>query len=201
MTNSKEKVRVFVALDLPQSIKELLEATIRQLEVALPQGIRWVNPAGIHLTLKFLGDVDSEMVGGLLAAMDQAAARFRQPNLTLGLSELGVFPNHREPRVLWAGVAGEIAALSRLQQSVDTAIADLGFARERRPFRPHLTLGRVRDRTGPAERLRIGRTVSQFSLPDSSSWQVQEVHLIQSVLTPRGAIYSSLGRRPLHGPN
>ncbi len=197
MNTRGEQVRVFVALDLPQHAKETLEAAASDLRNTLPAGIRWVQPAGIHLTLKFLGDVDSNMVGPLLEAMTGATAPATQRPFDLKLSGLGMFPSEREPRVLWAGINGDLAALNDLQQSVDRAISALGFAPERRPFRPHLTLGRVRDQVWPADRRRIGSLISQARLPDSPPWQVSEVHLIKSNLTPQGAIYSSLGTSSL----
>ena len=197
MTGRPETVRVFVALDLPLHAKDVLRETVRKLADALPAGIRWVDPSGIHLTLKFLGDVDAGRVDSLLAAMEQAACEFESSSFPLGLSGLGVFPNAREPRVLWAGVDGDLAALGRLQTLVDEALSELGFARERRPFRPHLTLGRVRDQVSPTERRRIGEVMGQARLAGGQSWEAREMHLIRSTLTPNGAIYDSIGVKPM----
>ena len=197
MSSQAETVRVFVALDLPASAKDALRQTVAELRADLPGGVRWVDPAGIHLTLKFLGDVDAGIVGDLLGAMGNAAGDLEQASLRLSLSGLGVFPNAREPRVLWAGVDGDMGVLGTLQQSVDEAIAALGFPRERRPFRPHLTLGRVRDQTAPADRREIGLAMQRASLHAQESWPAREVHLIRSTLTPQGAIYSSIGKASL----
>ena len=197
MTHRPQTVRVFVALDLPAHAKEVLRETVQELADVLPSGIRWVDPSGIHLTLKFLGDVDAGRVEDLLSAMGTAARRFESCSLPLALSGLGVFPNAREPRVLWAGVKGDLEALGRLQTLVDKALNELGFALERRPFRPHLTLGRVRDQVSPVERKRIGEAMGQGRLTDGPSWQAREIHLIRSTLTPRGAIYDSIGAKPL----
>lgn len=197
MNRSPQTVRVFIALDLPVQAKEMLRETIRQLADALPAGIRWVDPSGIHLTLKFLGDVDVGQVDPLLAAMEQAACGFESDSFPLSLSGLGVFSNAREPRVLWAGVQGELESLGRLQMLVDKAVSELGFARERRPFRPHLTLGRVRDQVSQLERRKIGETMGQAHLAGGQSWEAREVHLIRSTLTPNGAIYDSIGVKPL----
>ena len=199
MTPGKGQVRVFVALDLPQPAKDLLNHTMLRLQETLPGGIRWVRPDGIHLTLKFLGDVDAGMVEPLLGAMGNVATLADHSNFDLELTRLGMFPNVREPRVLWAGVGGDMAALNRLQQSVDEAISGLGFPPERRPFRPHLTLGRVRDQVTAGDRTKIGSLVSQATLGETSPWTVEEMHLIRSNLTPAGAIYSSLGSARLGG--
>ena len=200
MTAGPQTVRVFVALDLPGQAKAILSETVQDLRDALPAGVRWVDPAGIHLTLKFLGDVHTERVGSLLAAMDEASRSFEYSSLALKLSGLGVFPNAREPRVLWAGVEGDLEALGRLQMLMDEALYDLDFARERRPFRPHLTLGRVRDQVSQPERRRIGELMRQTRLAGSHTWEAGEIHLIRSTLAPGGAIYDSIGVKPLRTP-
>ena len=197
MTSRSPTVRVFVALDLPAPAKEILRQTVEELVDVLPSGIRWVDPSGIHLTLKFLGDVDTGQVDDLLSAMEWAASAFEGSTLPLSLSGLGVFPNAREPRVLWAGVEGDLEALGRLQTLVDQELSELGFARERRPFRPHLTLARVRDQVSQLERRRIGEAVGLARLAGKHGWEAQEIHLIRSTLTPNGAIYDSIGVIPL----
>ena len=197
MTAGRETVRVFVALDLPAKAKETLRATVNTLEQELSPGVRWVRPEGIHLTLKFLGNVDASLAPDLLRAMEKSATEFNGDSFRLNLLGLGVFPNAREPRVLWAGVAGEMEALAALQELVDVAISKLGFSRERRPFRPHLTIGRVRDQVLPEQRRKIGDIIRETKLPPTDSWQVDEIHLIRSTLTPQGAIYDSIGSTSL----
>ncbi|MDE2939573.1 MAG: RNA 2',3'-cyclic phosphodiesterase [Chloroflexota bacterium] len=197
MTADSKTVRVFVALDLPDLAKAVLRQTVQELESVLPAGVRWVDPGGIHLTLKFLGDVDTGSVDLLLGAMDKAARKFGTRSFPLSLSALGVFPNAREPRVLWAGVEGDLEALARLQLLMDEALSEVGFARERRPFRPHLTLGRVRDQVSQPERKRIGEVMGKARLAGDHCWEAREIHLIRSTLTPGGAIYDSIGVKPL----
>ena len=199
MNRNDGAVRVFVAIDLPDPAKEALRQAVADLQGDLQQGIRWVRPEGIHLTLKFLGDVSSARAGDIQEAMERAAREFGPACFRLALSGLGVFPNPREPRVLWAGVSGDMEALEHLQGLTDGCLEDAGFARERRPFRPHLTLGRVRDQVAPAERRRIGQAIQQAPPPRGVEWQVGEIHLIRSTLTPGGAIYDSIGRAQLMG--
>ena len=199
MNRNDGTVRVFVAIDLPDPAKEALRQAVADLQENLQQGIRWVRPEGIHLTLKFLGDVSTARVGNIQEAMERAAREFGPVDFRLALSGLGVFPNPREPRVLWAGVSGDLGALEQFQVLVDGCLEDAGFDRERRPFRPHLTLGRVRDQVAPAERRRIGQVAQQASPPRGVEWQVREIHLIRSKLTPGGAIYDSIGCAPLTG--
>lgn len=206
MSQENSTVRVFIALDLPAATKFPLSRAIAELQRAIPSGVRWVDPAGIHLTLKFLGDIEAGRIEPVLDAMGQGAGEFGAAALSLRLSGLGVFPNLREPRVLWAGVKGDLAALGRLQQGVDESCAALGFARERRPFRPHLTLGRVRDSAPATTRRDVGEAVAALSaapkpepeaVEPGADWPATEIHLIRSNLTPHGAIYTSLGAAPL----
>ena len=204
MTAGRDAVRLFIALDLPPAAKGSLGATAAQLKAVIPSGVRWVDPAGVHLTLKFLGDTDTGLVEPILAAMQPGAGAAGAASFPLQLSGLGVLPNYRKPRSLWAGVGGDLEALGRLQRRVDEAMARLGFPPERRPFRPHLTLGRVQRSVSTTTRREIGETLAtQFAILKSNrrepehAWQAIEMHLIQSRRTPQGAIYTSLGAAPM----
>lgn len=195
MTGDSRRLRLFVAVELPAGAKDALAAAVGQLRGLTPAGVRWVNPAGIHLTLKFLGEVDSGLVEPLRAALQEATAGMDKAAFPLRLDGLGVFPNRREPRVIWAGVGGDLETLVEVQGRVDDAAAALGLARERRAFRPHLTLGRVRDGVTPAARRELGSVVAEQgpAVAAAYAWDVEEISLIRSVLTPQGAVYSALG--------
>ena len=195
MNPSDATIRVFIALDIAPEARRGLVAAMRELQTAIPNGVRWVDPAGIHLTLKFLGNIDPNLVEPVFQGM-RGSAEGTAP-FQLRLFDLGLFPNARQPRVLWAGVAGELKPLEGLQQRVDESVSPLGFPRERQPFRPHLTLGRVREGVAPAIRSQIGATLYSIPLGPSEPWLVDAVHLIRSTLTPTGAIYASLGSVPL----
>ena len=197
--DSQSRLRLFVALDLPAGAKATLAATVGQLQSVIPAGVRWVNPAGIHLTLKFLGDTEAELVLPLLAALRKAAAAGEQMPFPLHLDGLGVFPNYREPRVIYAGVGGDLDSLAQAQRQVEQAIVRLGFPQEKRPFRPHLTLGRVRDGAAPAARRQIGDTIARqaAALSPEYAWMAGEICLIRSNFTPSGAVYTTLGRAAL----
>jgi 2'-5' RNA ligase len=198
MTGRGNQVRVFVALDLTPNDKVRLTDTITHLQQSIASGVRWVDPQGIHLTLKFLGNIDAGLVDGVQQAMSRASRDSRR--FGLSLSELGVFPNDREPRVLWAGVSGDLDSLGTIQMRVEEELSQLGFPRERRPFSPHLTLGRVRDGVSTNQRNHVGRTMSSTPLPPGDVWEVTEIHLIRSTLTPQGARYTSMGSQPLGVP-
>ena len=190
-------IRVFIALELPAEAKQALEGVIQKLRTNLPSNVRWVNPSGIHLTLKFLGDIDSTLVAEILEAMKYAALATQGERFSLRLSGLGLFPNPEQPRVLWAGLDGNLDALRALQEGVDEAMAKLGFAKERRPFSPHLTLGRVRDGATAALRRRVTSSLTTMQMEDGEPWVPESVHLIQSTLTPQGAQYTNLGSVPI----
>ena len=191
MTASGTGIRTFIAIHLSQDARRRLTETIRWMVSEVPSGVRWVDPEGIHLTLKFLGDIEPALVEDVLRAMEQAASGTLQ--FQLHLDGLGVFPNLRRPRVLWAGVGGDMDALGALQEKVEAAMEGLEFPRERRAFNPHLTLGRVRDTISAVARQRVGGLVSQGSLDGADPWPVNAVHLMRSNLTPDGAVYTSLG--------
>lgn len=191
MTASGTGIRTFIAIHLSQDARRRLTETIRWMVSEVPSGVRWVDPEGIHLTLKFLGDIEPALVEDVLRAMEQAASGTLP--FQVHLNGLGVFPNLRRPRVLWAGVGGDMDALGALQEKVEAAMEGLAFPRERRAFSPHLTLGRVRDTISAVARQRVGGLVSQGSLDGADPWPVNAVHLMRSNLTPDGAVYTSLG--------
>ena len=190
MTGPGDKVRTFIAILIPDKTRRALAECIQQLSGLAPQGVRWVDPEGIHLTLRFLGDIPVERVEHVLAAQGVAAGS-GEP-FSLQLSGLGMFPNSERPRV-WAGVSGDMGALRLLQEEVEAQLERVGFPRDRRPFAPHLTLGRIRDRASSAERKRIAAATGSVALGHAEPWVVEESHLIRSTLTPQGAIYTSLG--------
>lgn len=179
-------MRLFIALGIPPEAREEL-ARLQGWLRGLP--VRWVDPAGVHLTLQFLGEAAETSAPALLEAL----AGLPAAPFALGLEGLGAFPDLRRPRVLWVGLGGDLAALARLQAAVLAATAPLGFAPEARPFRPHLTLGRVRQDAGPEERRAVGRAVGHAAPPAPLSWEAGAPTLYQSTLTPAGAVYTALG--------
>ena len=195
MLERKQDIRVFVALLIPDESRAVLSGTMGKLQAKVPTGVKWVNPHGIHLTLKFFGNIDSAWKAPVLETMGDVG-RQAAP-FDLRLSSLGVFPNERQPRVLWSGVNGDMEALAGLQEEVEQAMLALGFRREKRRFNPHLTIGRVRAGVGKSARQQIGQVMSATGLGPVESWTVDSMHLVQSTLTPQGAIYDSLGFAPL----
>jgi 2'-5' RNA ligase len=176
-------MRLFVALNLPDQVRLALwtaAAPVRELGLA----VRWVRPEGIHVTLKFLGDVPESREPDLRAALGRAAAG--GPALPLVVAGFGAFPGLNRPRVIWAGL-GPDSLLQGLQRRVEEQFVPLGFPREDRPFRPHLTLGRAaRDaRPEPCD----GLEETLLGLRHEEATVVAAVDLMQSVLQPGGAVY------------
>jgi 2'-5' RNA ligase len=185
-----ETVRSFVAIELPEELKQELVEIVDRLSAGGQPGVRWVDPRGIHLTLKFLGDVAVDGLGDVAGALREAAREILRFRLAVG--GLGVFPNPRRVRVAWVGVSGELDVLERLQQRVESALAPLGFAGESRGFTPHLTLARVRDRVSSEERQRFGQFMEGACFEARHGIEVNAVHLMKSQLTSRGAIHSRI---------
>lgn len=186
-------LRLFIAVELPHPARAALAAVRQRLAGVWPEGdVRWTQTDNIHLTLRFLGDTEGDRVGPLGSALDEVAAQVRP--LALALGPVGAFPDARRPRVIWVGLEGEsLAALGRLQKAVERRVRDLGWAREPRPFHPHLTLGRVSPGRGRPPAGWAAAPVPPVPVP------VAELRLIQSVLSPSGAVYTCLHRAALPG--
>lgn len=186
-------IRSFVAIELPDEIRHALTRIQKQLRQDVT-GVRWADPGSIHLTLKFLGSIAAEQIQPIAAAAIRVVQG--EPPLTLGLGGLGAFPNARRPRVIWLGIEGDVARLGQLQARLEEAIEPLGFPREKRAFRPHLTLGRVKDPRRPPD---LTRPLADVTVPQCNSFDVHEILLYKSDLRPTGAIYTKLQHLPFAG--
>ncbi len=178
-------MRLFVAIELPNEIKAQLASLQKELRQAQAE-VSWTKPENLHLTLKFLGEVSSERVK-LIEQACLEATRGCKP-LLLTTQETGFFPNARRPRVVWAGLQGDSADLQALHKSLEAQLATLGFAREEKPFHPHLTLGRVKTMKNIQQL--VSRTEA-YQLP-LLAFTVSELVLMQSQLHPSGSIYTPL---------
>jgi 2'-5' RNA ligase len=189
--------RLFIAIELPSSVLvQLAEIQGHLKKHTSPGTVRWVNPDGIHLTLKFLGDVPVAKRDSLEKALLKAVEGHTPFALSTGL--LGCFPNTNRPRVAWIGLQDQIEALAALRDAVERLIAPLGYPTEHRRFNPHLTLGRVK-REAPHDSIqRLGELIAAFPAPTAQRWQVTGVSLIRSELKPTGAVYTPLFRAPLN---
>jgi len=197
LKNDMEKIRAFIAIELPAEIKlELARLQDRLKEDGQPR-IKWVNPDGVHLTLKFLGDIDPAMVGKINEAMTDAAAETLP--FTLDLRQPGAFPDLNRVQVIWVGLGGELNALKGLQQNLESRLAKLGFPPEKRTFKPHLTLARVGEGATAQQRQRLGELIASAGFETDRRIKAEVINLMRSQLTRTGAIYSRIGSAALSG--
>ena len=185
-----ELVRSFIAIELPADVRAELASIEEKLKVRRHLFVKWVDLEIIHLTLKFLGSVSGETIPEIVEAMSLVA----QPvsPFTLQIGGTGAFPNWQRPQVVWVGVGGEMGRLTTLQGELEAALSLLGFPPESRPFSPHLTLGRLRERVTPEDRRRFGLWAQSVKFEASLSFEVNAVRLMKSQLTSSGPIYSQL---------
>ncbi len=181
-----DTIRTFIAVELPKPILSSVCSVQDRLR-SFGFHIRWIPSTNIHLTLKFLGNIhtaDVEKIGNTIAGSVTDVTP-----LSLFVEGVGVFPNIRRPRVLWVGIAGQIDALKRLQKRLEEQLSYLGYPKERRPYRGHLTLGRVKGKID-SEKLQFAMdTCKGFR---SNSFAAREVCLIKSQLKSTGSQYSRL---------
>jgi 2'-5' RNA ligase len=189
-----ERLRLFVAIDLPEDVRESLGRLQADLRRQGLPGLRWTRPEGVHLTLKFLGETPASS----LAAIEGALARAVRgtPSFHLALGAPGTFGNRRGPRVLWVDVEGDVKPLQQLQAAVERELAAAGFAPEERGFSPHLTLARVPQPPPPGLAERISRALAAVAAPRGEI-EVTEVVLMRSRLQPGGAVHSRVAVFPL----
>jgi 2'-5' RNA ligase len=178
-------LRAFIAIPLPQPVIELAADLQSRLQTG-GLNLRWVRLQGMHLTLKFLGDIPESQVDDLSSAMQRSGCGFGAVNLSV--QGLGIFPGIQRPRVLWLGVGGETVRLGRLHGRLDAELEQIGIAREKRPFRAHLTLARVKGRINARLLLDSMQIEGHYT---ARAFQARQLVLYQSDLTPRGAVYTA----------
>ncbi|MCH7836410.1 MAG: RNA 2',3'-cyclic phosphodiesterase [Chloroflexi bacterium] len=194
MKPEDQLLRLFVAVDLPEDVREALhrlQSDLRQQELS---GLRWVRPEGVHLTLKFLGETPAERVPAIEGAL--ATALLGTEPFRLALGEPGTFGGRRGPRVVWLDITGDVQRLRGLQAAVERAMVGVGFAPEERQYSPHLTLARVPQPPRPGTAERVSRALEAVE-PPRVEFEVREIVLIRSRLQPGGAEYERLAGFPL----
>ena len=187
---STEQIRSFIAIELPDEVRSALAELQASLQTDKQTSVKWADPYGIHLTLKFLGNIAMAKISDITNVIEEAARGL--PPFPLEIKGLGVFPNLMRVRVVWVGVGGDIARLKLLQQRIESNLAPLGFARESRPFTPHLTLARVRENVPPPARQNFGQLIAGAKFETAHHFTVDSVNLMQSQLTTKGAIYRQI---------
>ena len=194
---TEKQIRSFIAIPVPDEGIQALQAVVHDFDPEIGRHMRWVRPEGIHLTLKFMGNIPAGMVDRVLADLPTVTAKFSP--FKVGISGFGAFPNLRQPRVLWAGLDGDLAILASMQLAVDDAVGNLGLPKEQRDFSPHLTLGRVRREVTDGQLRKIGEVVSAANLADSPSWTASAVNLMRTELDPAGSRHYLVGSATIGG--
>ena len=183
-------MRIFIAVDLPAKI----QAEVSTFQDALKHtraSINWTRPESLHLTLKFLGEIEESRLSKIVNVVQSVTDSHRQ--MTLCLTGIGVFPHLRNPRIFWVGLDGETEKYASLAEEIDLRLFELGFPREERSYKPHLTIGRFKSPLGASELISHGL---EYPLP-VLSFRISEVTIMRSLLSPRAAVYTPLFKCPL----
>lgn len=198
-----ETIRAFIAVEVPEAAAERAGAVIERLRADGVEGVKWVQPRHFHLTLKFLGETRQDDLPALSEALREVAGRAAP--FSLALAGVGAFPSARRPRVVWLGVASGSEPLVALACATDGACAALGWAREEKPYHPHLTLGRTRElqrgRAGrpTASPEALTRALERESSAAAGEVRVERIVLVRSELQRGGPVYTVLDAFPLTG--
>lgn len=185
-------MRTFIAVEIDQAVRQRTAGLIERLR-PLSGGVSWVGPDKLHFTLKFLGDVDQRQIPEVCQAVETAAAGFGP--FEIAVQGVGAFPRVNRPSVIWLGASDGTDRMTELAERVEMAMKRLGFPRESRPFKAHLTLGRVR-RPGP-QMTELAEALKQNASFEAGRCTVAEVVVFSSQLHPSGAIYTALCRASL----
>ena len=179
-------MRCFIAISLPEELKAKISGIQEKLKAA-GADVSWTRPEGMHLTLKFFGEIEDKRIPKIEKALDAVVDGI--PTFTLSVSGMGTFPDMRRPRVIWIGLKEDGGNLLRLQKGVEEDLKKTGFPSEDRRFTPHITLGRIRSNKNTDKLLRL---IEEEKVEELGSFDVSEVHLIKSELKPAGAEYTEL---------
>lgn len=186
-----DAIRAFVAVELPQDVKAAIAAVTRQLSAGPhARTVKWVDPAQMHITVKFLGDTDRARLPAVQQALETVAPRHAP--FALKLAGLGTFPGGTRVRVVWIGLVEGAEPLVALTNDVESALNALGFKPERHDPSPHVTLGRVRDWASATERQAIANALRAVTVPEFPAARIDHLTMMQSHLSPQGARYSPL---------
>ncbi len=182
--------RAFIAIELPAITQDAIQKQTARLQQSLgDEFIRWVPPANLHITLKFLGDIAATHMDFIKQALTRLTSTHSEFDLQIG--GLGSFPNSKRPRVLWVGLHAS-NTLTALQSDVEANMVKLGYEKEERAFSAHLTIGRVKQNPSYAELQQIRTALETIQLGNIHTTRVDSIHLYQSELKSTGSIYTKL---------
>ena len=183
-------MRLFLAIDFPDDLKVRIARNVEILKGYIPKGIKWVDRKNLHVTFKFLGDVNERILEDLYAPIEDITGKYSP--FTISFKDVEIVPNPERPRLIWYDMKDDKESASKLFKDVDLALYDLGFSKEKRPLALHTTLGRVKF----ARKIEWEK-ISSNLIPIDEIVQCGELTLFKSQLTPSGPIYSILKTFPL----
>lgn len=186
------RMRLFVGLDLPAEVVRTLEQLLVRLRLAYtgPGRVQWSPPANLHITTKFIGEFPEDRLAELQTALGRLGPH---PPIAVRIRQLGFYPNPKSPRVFWCGV--EAPGLAELATATDQAVIVLGVAPEARPYSPHLTLARIKDRIDPQM---LQAAITALPRVDFGAFEAASFFLYRSQLHPTGSVYTKLSEFPLN---
>jgi 2'-5' RNA ligase len=190
------KIRSFIAIKLSKKIHEALENTIDDLKKTGIPNVRWTSPEAIHITLKFLGNIDTKQVDPISWRLQDLSSHFS--SFDIDIAGLGAFPKMDNPRTLWIGIEAP-GSLTLLQKNIESELGNMGFEKEERVFTPHLTLGRVGKNATRNDVRMIAEKIKNHKSIDIGRMSVNEIHLYRSNLLPEGSQYTILASFPFIG--
>jgi len=186
-------MRCFIAVSLPDNIHQELSQIQSQLK-EIGADVKWVEPGNIHLTLKFLGEVEQTKIKIISQQLTELIGKFSAFEIVLG--KLGAFPTLLNPRVIWIGISKNEDKINNIQKEVEEILQPLGFEKEARSFHSHLTLGRVRSKKNIQK---FTGKLESFPLPQFKPVKIDKIILFQSILKPGGAEYTVIDKFGLKG--
>ena len=186
-------IRSFLAVEVSVPVLKRIERIQEEFKSSDPD-VRWVNPTKIHLTLKFFGDIEESQIDSIISSIE-IPVQSTQP-FQLKVHGTGAFPNPKNPRVVWVGLAEGKEALSHLQKQLESSLEKVGFPPEDRSFHPHLTLGRVKSSRGKGA---LAAKIEKYRDEEYGEFQVERVVLFKSDLKPSGPVYTLLREAKLGG--
>ncbi len=181
-----ESIRTFIAFEIPEHVLSAI-GKIQEVLKSYKFKIKCVRPESIHLTLKFLGNIDPAAVEQIESVLRDAVKPYAP--FSLQAKGLGVFPGVKRPRVIWIGITGQIDRLIGLQRNLDKDLSAIGFSRDKRPFKGHLTLGRAK---GSIDANRMRSVLTKYNEFEAEPFTVGPLILYKSDLHPTGAVYTKL---------
>jgi 2'-5' RNA ligase len=179
-------IRSFLAIEVSAPVLKRIEGIQQDFKSSDPD-VRWVSPDKIHLTLKFFGDIEESQIDSLMHSIEKPVQSTHP--FQLKVHGTGAFPNPKNPRVIWVGLAEGKEALSQLQKQLESALEKVGFPPEDRSFHPHLTLGRVKSSRGKGA---LSAKIEKYREEDYGEFRVERVVLFKSDLKPSGPVYTVL---------